>query len=94
MRAGVSDIIQGWDLGIARACQGEQRKIMMSVDMAYGIEGAFRVIPPEVKYYQISRGIRDLTLFQVPLVLDVDIMKVENFAGLTASQDSRSPRRN
>lgn len=77
VRAGVSDIIQGWDLGIARACEGEQRKIMMSVDMAYGAAGAFRVIPP-----------------QVPLVLDVDIMKVENFAGLAASEDSRSPRRN
>ena len=48
VRAGVSDIIQGWDLGIARACEGEQRKIMMSVDMAYGTAGAFRVIPPEV----------------------------------------------
>ena len=94
VRAGVSDIIQRWDLGIARACQGEQRKIMMSVDMAYGTAGAFRVIPPKVSYSQIWRGISDLTLFQVPLVLDVDIMKVENFAGLTDSQDSRSPRRN
>jgi len=63
VRAGVSQIIQGWDIGIARACEGESRKIMISMEMAYGTEGAFRVIPPEV-----------------PLVLDVDIMKVENFA--------------
>ena len=63
VRAGVSDIIQGWDLGIARACQGEQRKIMMSVDMAYGAAGAFRVIPPQVRYCRIWRGIRHLTPF-------------------------------
>jgi len=75
VRAGVNEIIEGWDLGIARACQGEKRKIMMSVDMAYGSAGAFRVIPPDV-----------------PLVLDVDIMKVENFAG--NANDSRSPRNN
>ena len=49
VRAGVDDIIQGWDLGIARACQGEKRKIMMSVEMAYGSAGAFRVIHPEVR---------------------------------------------
>jgi len=77
VRAGVNDIIQGWDLGIARACQGEKRKIMMSVEMAYGSAGAFRVIPPEV-----------------PLVLDVDIMKVENFAGTEPRGDDRSPRHN
>ena len=48
VRAGVGDIIQGWDLGITRACQGEKRKIMMSPEMAYGSTGAFRVIPPQV----------------------------------------------
>ena len=63
MRAGVSDIIQGWDLGIARTYQGKQRKIMISVNMAYGTAGAFRVIPPEVRYYQIWRGVRDLKPF-------------------------------
>ena len=48
VRAGVGDIIQGWDLGISQACQGERRKIMMSSEMAYGQAGAFRVIPPQV----------------------------------------------
>ena len=52
VRAGVNEIIEGWDLGIARACQGEKRKIMMSVDMAYGSAGAFRVIPPDVSVYK------------------------------------------
>jgi len=77
VRAGVSQIIQGWDIGIARACEGERRKIMMSVEMAYGTAGAFRVIPPAV-----------------PLVLDVDIMKVENFAEGSSTEDLRSPRNN
>ena len=50
VRAGVSQIIPGWDIGIARACEGEKRKIMMSAEMAYGTAGAFRVIPPQVHF--------------------------------------------
>jgi len=75
VRAGVNDIITGWDLGIASACQGERRKIMMSAEMAYGAAGAFRVIPPGV-----------------PLVLDVEIIKVENYAGVQQEEEARSPR--
>jgi len=75
VRAGVGDIIQGWDLGISQACQGETRMIMMSSEMAYGQVGAFRVIPP-----------------QAPLVLDVEIMQVENYAGVDHSLEGRDPR--
>ena len=53
VRAGRSQIIQGWDIGIARACEGEKRKIMMSAEMAYGTAGAFRVIPPQVHFGEI-----------------------------------------
>ena len=48
----MDQIIQGWDTGIARACEGEKRKIMMSAEMAYGTAGSFRVIPPKVDYKQ------------------------------------------
>ena len=46
----MSEIIQGWDIGIDKACEGERRKIMMSMEMAFGTAGAFRAIPPEVGY--------------------------------------------
>ena len=96
VRAGVDDIIQGWDLGIARACQGEKRKIMMSVEMAYGRAGAFRVIPPQVRLLFLICDLVVQDISQVPLVLDVDIMKVENFAGAEPREgvNDRSPRHN
>ena len=35
-------------LGLAGACEGERRRIMMNHDMAYGETGAFRLMPPRV----------------------------------------------
>jgi len=72
-RAGVNQMVDGWDYGIADACEGETRKIMMSQAMAYGDAGVFRTIPS-----------------QAPIVMDVDIMKVENFDGIFFPEDSES----
>jgi len=72
-RAGVNQMVDGWDYGIADACEGETRKIMMSQAMAYGDAGVFRTIPS-----------------QAPIVMDVDIMKVENFDGIFFPESSES----
>ena len=45
---GAGEIVAGWELGLTGACEGEQRRIMMNHDMAYGDAGAFRIIPPRV----------------------------------------------
>merc|ERR1719430_2587793 len=66
-------MVEGWDYGIADACEGETRKIMMSQAMAYGDAGVFRTIPS-----------------QAPIVMDVDIMKVENFDGIFFPETSES----
>ena len=47
-RAGVDQMVEGWDLGIVDACEGETRKIIMSQAMAYGEAGVFRKIPSQV----------------------------------------------
>ena len=49
-RAGVNQMVDGWDYGIADACEGETRKIMMSQAMAYGDAGVFRTIPSQVEF--------------------------------------------
>ena len=43
------ELVTGWELGLAGACEGERRRIMMNHDMAYGETGAFRLIPPRVR---------------------------------------------
>ena len=45
---GAGELVTGWELGLAGACEGERRRIMMNHDMAYGETGAFRLIPPRV----------------------------------------------
>ena len=45
---GAGDLVTSWELGLAGACEGERRRIMMNHDMAYGEAGAFRLIPPRV----------------------------------------------
>ena len=45
---GAGELVTGWELGLAEACEGERRRIMMNHDMAYGEAGAFRLIPPRV----------------------------------------------
>ena len=45
---GAGELVRGWELGLAGACEGERRRIMMNHDMAYGDAGAFRLIPPRV----------------------------------------------
>ena len=45
---GAGELVTGWELGLAEACEGERRRIMMNHDMAYGETGAFRLIPPRV----------------------------------------------
>ena len=45
---GAGELVTGWELGLAGACEGERRRIMMNHDMAYGEAGAFRLIPPRV----------------------------------------------
>ena len=37
---GAGELVTGWELGLAGACEGERRRIMMNHDMAYGEAGA------------------------------------------------------
>ena len=52
---GAGELVTGWELGLAGACEGESRRIMMNHDMAYGEAGAFRLIPPRVSSALVTR---------------------------------------
>lgn len=43
---GRGDVIKGWDMGVAGMKVGEQRRLMVPADLAYGAEGHPPVIPP------------------------------------------------
>jgi len=43
---GAGQVIKGWDVGVAGMKVGEQRKLEISSDFAYGPEGVGDVIPP------------------------------------------------
>jgi len=43
---GAGQVIKGWDVGVAGMKVGEQRKLEISPDFAYGASGAGNVIPP------------------------------------------------
>jgi peptidylprolyl isomerase len=45
-KLGSGDVIKGWDLGVAGMKVGEQRRLMIPADLAYGPEGRPPVIPP------------------------------------------------
>lgn len=43
---GAGQVIKGWDVGVAGMKVGEQRKLEIASDFAYGAEGVGDVIPP------------------------------------------------
>jgi len=43
---GAGQVIKGWDVGIAGMKVGEQRKLELAPDFAYGATGAGNIIPP------------------------------------------------
>jgi FKBP-type peptidyl-prolyl cis-trans isomerase len=43
---GAGQVIKGWDVGVAGMKVGEERKLVISPDYAYGATGAGGVIPP------------------------------------------------
>ena len=59
MTIGAGELVRGWELGLAGACEGERRRIMMNHDMAYGEVGAFRLIPPRVSAGLITLDFTD-----------------------------------
>lgn len=44
---GTGRVIPGWDQGILGMCVGEKRKLTIPPHLAYGKQGAGRVIPPD-----------------------------------------------
>ena len=43
---GAGQVIQGWDEGVTGMSPGEQRRLIIPPDLAYGDQGAGNVIPP------------------------------------------------
>lgn len=46
-KLGAGSVIKGWDQGLIGMCVGEQRKLTIPSEMAYGKRGAGGVIPPD-----------------------------------------------
>ncbi|ORX62425.1 hypothetical protein DM01DRAFT_260565 [Hesseltinella vesiculosa] len=59
---GAGQVIVGWEKGLKNMCIGEQRKLVIPSDMAYGDRGAGSAIPPgatlvfEVELVDIKEG--------------------------------------
>nr|AAD01594.1 peptidyl-prolyl cis-trans isomerase [Dirofilaria immitis] len=44
---GMGQVIKGWDQGLLNMCEGEQRRLAIPSDLAYGISGSPPKIPPD-----------------------------------------------
>ncbi|KAJ8076295.1 Peptidyl-prolyl cis-trans isomerase fpr2 [Marasmius tenuissimus] len=42
---GIGQVIKGWDQGLLGMCEGEERKLTIPADMAYGARGFGNLIP-------------------------------------------------
>ncbi|CAG9532430.1 unnamed protein product [Cercopithifilaria johnstoni] len=44
---GMGQVIKGWDQGLLNMCEGEQRRLAIPSDLAYGSSGSPPKIPPD-----------------------------------------------
>ncbi|VDM95848.1 unnamed protein product [Thelazia callipaeda] len=44
---GMGQVIKGWDQGLLNMCEGEQRRLTIPSDLAYGSSGSPPKIPPD-----------------------------------------------
>jgi len=78
-QVGVGQVIKGWDVGLLDMCPGDQRKLVIPADMAYGSQGAGDVIPPNATLY-----------FDVELVSIGEAPEQPNiFKAIDADQDNK-----
>ena len=55
------ELVTGWQLGLAGACEGERRRIM-----AYGETGTFRLMPPRVSSALVTMLIMLISVIIMP----------------------------